>query len=139
LVDLYNILIIQVSSSIPRNLYNPFYPFLSLYTYISDCNDRFNIPIIFGPFLIVNIFLIWRFVFKYLSLIITKCITSTLLIINTKKILNYIIQGYIPKISNINTSPFRLVILFTILTTICKIKSLFKFSFLNSYYKILYI
>jgi len=139
LVGPYSMSIIQVSLSMPRSLYGPFYPFLSLYTRTSDYNGRFNMPAVFGPFLIVNASLIWRFTFKCLSSVIVKRTASTLLTIDAEGALDRVIRGYALKTSNIGTSPFRPAVSFTTLTTIYKIESLLKFSSLNSYYKMSYV
>jgi len=139
LVGPYSMSIIQVSLSMPRSLYGPFHPFLSLYTRTSDYNNRFNVPAVFGPFLIVNASLIWRFTFKCLSSVIVKRTASTLLTIDAEGALDRVIRGYALKTSNIGTSPFRPAVSFTTLTTIYKIESLLKFSSLNSYYKMSYV
>ena len=139
MVGPYSMSIIQVSLSMPRSLYGPFYPFLSLYTRTSDYNGRFNMPAVFGPFLIVNASLIWRFTFKCLSSVIVKRTASTLLTIDAEGALDRVIRGYALKTSNIGTSPFRPAVSFTTLTTIYKIESLLKFSSLNSYYKMSYV
>jgi hypothetical protein len=131
--------IIQVSLSMPRSLYGPFYPFLSLYTRTSDCNGRFNVPAVFGLFLIVNASLIWRFAFKCLSSVIAKRTASALLTIDAEGALDRVIRGYALKTSNISTSPFGPVVSFTALTAIYKIESLLKFSSLNSCYKMSYV
>ena len=139
MVGPYSMSIIQVSLSMPRSLYGPFYPFLSLYTRTSDYNGRFNMPAVFGPFLIVNASLIWRFTFKCLSSVIVKRTASTLLTIDAEGALDRVIRGYALKTSHIGTSPFRPAVSFTTLTTIYKIESLLKFSSLNSYYKMSYV
>jgi hypothetical protein len=93
----------------------------------------------FGLFLIVNTSLIWRFVFKCLSLAIADRTASTLLTIEADGALERVIQGYALNTSNVSTSLLGPTVSFTALTTICKTESLLKCSSLNSYYKMSYV
>ena len=130
--------IIQVSPSIPRSLYGPFYSFFSLYTRTSDYKGRSNVLTIFGPFFIVNTSLIWRLTFKCLSSVITVRTASALLIIEAKGALDRVIRGYTLNISRVGTSPFGLVVSFTALTAIYRIACLSTCSSFNSCYKMSY-
>jgi hypothetical protein len=121
------------------SLYSPFYSFFSLYTYTSNYNSRSSVLAIFGPFFIVKASLIWRLVFKCLSLVIAVYTAFTLLIIKAKEALNQVIHRYTLNTSRVETSLFRPAVSFTTLTTIYRIMCLSIFSFFNSYYKMLYI
>jgi hypothetical protein len=120
------------------SLYSPFYSFFSLYTRTFDYNSRSSILAIFGLFFIVRASLVWRLVFKCLSLAIAVYIASALLIIKAKGVLDRVIHGYTLNISRVETSPFRPTVSFTTLTAIYRITCLSMFSSFNSCYKILY-
>ena len=74
-----------------KSLYSPIHPLCSFYTCTSDYNNRFNILAMFRLFLIVNTSLIWRLVFKCLSLVIADCTAFALLTIKVNSILKRII------------------------------------------------
>jgi hypothetical protein len=139
LIGLYGMLIIQVSLSMLRSLYGPFYPFLSFYIRTSDYNSRFNVPAVFGLFLIVNASLIWRFTFKCLSLVMAKRTASAFLIIEAKGALDRVIRGYALNINRVGTSPFGPAVSFTALTAIYRITCLSTCSSFNSCYKMSYV
>jgi hypothetical protein len=130
--------IIQVSPSIPRSLYGPFYPFFSLYIRTSDYKGRSNVLIIFGPFFIVSTSLIWRLAFKCLSSVIAVRTASALLIIEAKGALDRVIRGYALNISRVGTSLFGPAVSFTALTAIYRIACLSTCSSFNSCYKMSY-
>jgi len=130
--------IIQVSPSIPRSLYSPFYPFFSLHTRTSDYKGRSNVLTIFGPFFIVNTSLIWRLTFKCLSSVITVRTASALLIIEAEGALNRVIRKYALNTSRVGTSPFGPAVSFTALTAIYRITCLSTCSSFNSCCKMSY-
>jgi hypothetical protein len=106
---------------------------------MSDYNSRSSVLAIFGLFFIIRASLIWRLVFKCLSLTIAVYTASALLIIKTKGALDRVIRGYTLNTSRVGTSPFGPIVSFTALTTIYRITCLSMFSFFNSCYKMLYI
>jgi hypothetical protein len=130
--------IIQVSPSIPRSLYGPFYPFFSLYIRTSDYKGRSNVLTIFGLFFIVSASLIWRLAFKCLSSVIAVRTASALLIIKTKGALDRVIYRYALNTSKVRTSPFGPIMSFTALTAIYRIACLSTCSSFNSCYKMSY-
>jgi hypothetical protein len=121
------------------SLYSLFYPFFSLYTYISNYNSRSSVLAIFGLFFIIKASLIWRLAFKCLSLAIAVYTASALLIIKAKEALDRVIRGYALNTSRVETSLFGPTVSFTALTAIYRITCLSMFSSFNSCYKMLYI
>ena len=130
--------IIQVSPSIPRSLYGPFYSFFSLYTRTSDYKGRSNVLTVFGLFFIVSASLIWRLAFKCLSLVIAVRTASALLIIEAERALDRVIRRYTLNISKVRTSPFGPAVSFTALTAIYRIACLSTCSSFNSCCKMSY-
>jgi hypothetical protein len=130
--------IIQVSPSILKSLYGPFYPFFSLYIRTSDYKGRFNVLTVFGLFFIVSTSLIWRLAFKCLSSVIAVRTASALLIIEAEGALDRVIRRYAPNTSRVRTSPFGPAVSFTALTAIYRITCLSTCSSFNSCYKMSY-
>jgi hypothetical protein len=114
-------------------LYGLFQPSFLYQTRTSERIGKLSIDIVFGPFLIANISLTWRFAWRQWTSLVTVRIALALLVTDSNKASISVIYGYAPNTKKIEIILSSLAKLLMAFTAICKLISLLTYLSASSF------